>query len=180
MLGVLLQEKPSTFLFPPLAPCFPIYYLRDELLPAVALCLASAVAIHTWGGSFVMSEAKPRTARKNVQGTRARLKRSRPLLDVAIRSTTSQDKTTASQHVKICSTLAQVKRNYPLFFSRALCAVTFIPARARARRADCAPGPGVLVLLPPVARILMCRAVMPSSCRPGTQTQAAERKSTSV
>lgn len=40
----------------------------------------------------------------------------------------------------------------------------FMPARARARRALCAPGPGVLVLLPPVARSLMCRAVMPSSC----------------
>lgn len=36
-----------------------------------------------------------------------------------------------------------------------------IPARARARRADCAPGPGVLVRLPPVALTLMCRAVMP-------------------
>lgn len=31
----------------------------------------------------------------------------------------------------------------------------FIPARAKARRADWAPGPGVLVLLPPVARSLM-------------------------
>uniref|UniRef100_A0A0E9WD39 Uncharacterized protein n=1 Tax=Anguilla anguilla TaxID=7936 RepID=A0A0E9WD39_ANGAN len=39
----------------------------------------------------------------------------------------------------------------------------FMPDRARARRADCAPGPGVLVLLPPVALSLMCRAVMPSS-----------------
>lgn len=65
----------------------------------------------------------------------------------------------------------------------------FMPERARARRADWAPGPGVLVALPvfstsavcgaeserlqkqprgyhnvpPVARILMCRAVMPSS-----------------
>lgn len=38
-----------------------------------------------------------------------------------------------------------------------------MPARARARRADCAPGPGVLVPLPPVARILTCRAEMPSS-----------------
>jgi hypothetical protein len=38
---------------------------------------------------------------------------------------------------------------------------TFMPALARARRADWAPGPGVLVLLPPVARSLMCRAVMP-------------------
>ena len=32
-----------------------------------------------------------------------------------------------------------------------------------ARRADCAPGPGVLVLLPPVALILMCTAVTPMS-----------------
>lgn len=39
----------------------------------------------------------------------------------------------------------------------------FIPARARALRADWAPGPGVLVLLPPVARNLMCKAVIPSS-----------------
>lgn len=39
-----------------------------------------------------------------------------------------------------------------------------MPARAMARRADCAPGPGVFVLLPPVARRRMCRAVMPSSC----------------
>ena len=31
----------------------------------------------------------------------------------------------------------------------------FIEERANARRADCAPGPGVLVLLPPVARSLM-------------------------
>ena len=38
-----------------------------------------------------------------------------------------------------------------------------IPARASALRADCAPGPGVLVLLPPVARSLMCTAPMPSS-----------------
>lgn len=39
----------------------------------------------------------------------------------------------------------------------------FRPARASARSADWAPGPGDLVLLPPVARILMCSAVMPSS-----------------
>lgn len=38
-----------------------------------------------------------------------------------------------------------------------------MPARARARRADWAPGPGVLVPLPPVARILTWRAEMPSS-----------------
>ena len=30
-----------------------------------------------------------------------------------------------------------------------------MPERARALKADCAPGPGVLVLLPPVARSLM-------------------------
>jgi hypothetical protein len=39
----------------------------------------------------------------------------------------------------------------------------FNPERERARRADCPPGPGLLVLLPPVARILMCKAVKPSS-----------------
>ena len=44
-----------------------------------------------------------------------------------------------------------------------------IPARASALRADCAPGPGVLVLLPPVARSLMCTAPMPSSCGPAHQ-----------
>uniref|UniRef100_A0A182MMU6 Uncharacterized protein n=1 Tax=Anopheles culicifacies TaxID=139723 RepID=A0A182MMU6_9DIPT len=38
----------------------------------------------------------------------------------------------------------------------------FIDERASARRADCAPGPGVFVRLPPVARSLMCSAVMPS------------------
>jgi len=37
----------------------------------------------------------------------------------------------------------------------------FIFERAKARRADCAPGPGVLVLLPPVALSLMCNAVIP-------------------
>lgn len=37
----------------------------------------------------------------------------------------------------------------------------FIPERARALSADCAPGPGVFVLFPPVARSLMCSAVMP-------------------
>jgi len=37
------------------------------------------------------------------------------------------------------------------------------PERESARSADCAPGPGVLVLLPPVARSLMCSAVIPSS-----------------
>jgi len=39
----------------------------------------------------------------------------------------------------------------------------FIPFRARARRADCAPGPGLRALDPPVPRTLMWRAVMPSS-----------------
>lgn len=37
----------------------------------------------------------------------------------------------------------------------------FILERARARRADCAPGPGVFVLLPPVALNFMCNAVIP-------------------
>ena len=39
----------------------------------------------------------------------------------------------------------------------------FMPERARALRADWAPGPGVLVLLPPVALNFMCRALIPSS-----------------
>ena len=39
----------------------------------------------------------------------------------------------------------------------------FIPEQARALSADWAPGPGVLVLFPPVARSLMWRAVMPVS-----------------
>ena len=47
----------------------------------------------------------------------------------------------------------------------------FIPERARALRADWAPGPGVLVLLPPVARSLMCSAVIPSSWRQNTNSQ---------
>ena len=34
----------------------------------------------------------------------------------------------------------------------------FKPERESARRADCPPGPGLFVLLPPVARILICRA----------------------
>jgi len=38
----------------------------------------------------------------------------------------------------------------------------FIPARAKALNADWAPGPGVFVLLPPVALNLMWRAVIPS------------------
>lgn len=37
----------------------------------------------------------------------------------------------------------------------------FMAERASARRADWAPGPGVFVLLPPVARSLMCRAPIP-------------------
>jgi len=40
----------------------------------------------------------------------------------------------------------------------------FIPERASALRADWAPGPGVLVLFPPVALSFMWRALMPSSC----------------
>ena len=39
----------------------------------------------------------------------------------------------------------------------------FIPEQARALSADWAPGPGVLVLFPPVARSSMWRAVMPVS-----------------
>ena len=39
-----------------------------------------------------------------------------------------------------------------------------IPERASALRADCAPGPGVFVLFPPVALSLMWTAEMPSSC----------------
>ena len=38
----------------------------------------------------------------------------------------------------------------------------FMPERARARRADWAPGPGVFVFVPPVALNLMCNAVMPT------------------
>ena len=43
----------------------------------------------------------------------------------------------------------------------------FRPERESARSADWAPGPGVFVLLPPVARSLMCSAVTPSSCGRG-------------
>merc|ERR1711973_506969 len=39
----------------------------------------------------------------------------------------------------------------------------FIPARARARNADCAPGPGVFVRFPPVALNFTWRAVIPIS-----------------
>merc|ERR1712080_310861 len=49
----------------------------------------------------------------------------------------------------------------------------FMPERARARRADWAPGPGVLVELPPVALILMWRAVMPSSLQRTATSWAA-------
>lgn len=49
----------------------------------------------------------------------------------------------------------------------------FIPERARARRADCAPGPGVFVLFPPVARSLICRAVIPSSCHKRMKNQSS-------
>src|ERR1700739_303325 len=38
----------------------------------------------------------------------------------------------------------------------------FIPDRANARKADWAPGPGVLVRVPPVALNLMWRALIPS------------------
>lgn len=37
----------------------------------------------------------------------------------------------------------------------------FMLDRAKALNALCAPGPGVFVLLPPVARNLMCKAVIP-------------------
>merc|ERR1719334_1432695 len=37
----------------------------------------------------------------------------------------------------------------------------FIPERAKALRADWAPGPGVFVLFPPVALSLICKAVIP-------------------
>lgn len=39
----------------------------------------------------------------------------------------------------------------------------FIPDRAKARSALWAPGPGVLVLVPPVARNLTWRALTPNS-----------------
>lgn len=41
----------------------------------------------------------------------------------------------------------------------------FMSLRARARNADWAPGPGVFVLLPPVPLILMCKALIPTSCK---------------
>jgi hypothetical protein len=48
-----------------------------------------------------------------------------------------------------------------------------MPARAIARSADWAPGPGVFVLLPPVARSLMCTAPMPSSCAANQASDAS-------
>ena len=48
-----------------------------------------------------------------------------------------------------------------------------MPARARARRAAWAPGPGVLVRLPPVARSLMCKALIPTSLQRTTTSWAA-------
>jgi len=53
------------------------------------------------------------------------------------------------------------------------------PLRDSARSADCAPGPGVFVLLPPVARSLMCSAVMPSSCS-GNGASASARRAARV
>ena len=47
------------------------------------------------------------------------------------------------------------------------------PERARARSADCAPGPGVFERVPPVALSLMCRAVMPSSLQRTATSWAA-------
>lgn len=38
-----------------------------------------------------------------------------------------------------------------------------ISERAKARRADSAPGPSLLVLFPPIARSLIWRALIPSS-----------------
>lgn len=49
----------------------------------------------------------------------------------------------------------------------------FMPERARALSADWAPGPGVLVLFPPVALSFMWRAVMPSSCVQALKNQEA-------
>lgn len=48
-----------------------------------------------------------------------------------------------------------------------------MPERARALSADWAPGPGVLVLFPPVARSFICKAVMPSSYKINTKSQEA-------
>lgn len=49
----------------------------------------------------------------------------------------------------------------------------FIPKLVRALRADWAPGPGVFVRFPPVARSLMWRAVMPSSLQRWATSWAA-------
>ena len=49
----------------------------------------------------------------------------------------------------------------------------FNPERDNARSALCPPGPGDFVLLPPVARILMCNAVMPSSLHRAATSCAA-------
>ena len=49
----------------------------------------------------------------------------------------------------------------------------FKPARAKALRADWAPGPGVLVLFPPVALILICTAVTPNSFALAAASMAA-------
>merc|ERR1740117_861498 len=49
----------------------------------------------------------------------------------------------------------------------------FMPARANARNALCAPGPGVLVLVPPVALNLTCKAVMPNSLQRAATSWAA-------
>jgi len=48
-----------------------------------------------------------------------------------------------------------------------------IPARARARRAACPPGPGCLVPVPPVALSLTWRAVIPTSLHLAAQSWAA-------
>ena len=48
-----------------------------------------------------------------------------------------------------------------------------IPARARARRALWAPGPGVFVPVPPVALSLMWRAVIPTSRQRAATSWAA-------
>jgi hypothetical protein len=49
----------------------------------------------------------------------------------------------------------------------------FSPERARARRADWAPGPGDLDFVPPVPRILMCSAVMFNSLQRSATSWAA-------
>ncbi|KRY01286.1 hypothetical protein T4E_7203 [Trichinella pseudospiralis] len=49
----------------------------------------------------------------------------------------------------------------------------FIPERAKARRADCAPGPGVFVFVPPVALNFICSAVIPSALQRSAASCAA-------